>query len=84
MLAEGGPALGRPFVDSIGASRHANLQELRPLAMNIRILFAFDPRRSAILLLGGDKTRQWRSWYRVVFPDEGDAYDLPLRDRATG
>lgn len=75
MLAEGGPALGRPFVDNISGSRHANMKELRPLATNIRILFAFDPRRAAILLLGGDKTRQWQRWYRVNIPRADDLYD---------
>src|SRR5690349_11858811 len=54
-LEEHGPALGRPTADTITGSRLANLKELRPPASTIRILFAFDPRRTAILLLGGDK-----------------------------
>ena len=58
VLAEFGPQLGRPRVDTLKGSRHANMKELRPLSTNIRILFAFDPRRMAILLLGGDKSRQ--------------------------
>ena len=58
-LEQGGPALGRPLIDSVKASRHSNMKELRPLGSNTRILFAFDPRRMAILLLGGDKTNRW-------------------------
>jgi len=64
VLAQDGPKLGRPLVDTIAGSRHPNMKEVRPLSTNIRILFAFDPRRAAILLLGGDKTNQWERWYR--------------------
>ena len=59
-----GPGLGRPFVDTIKGSRHANMKELRPRRGTLRILFAFDPRRMAILLVGGDKTNRWQAWYR--------------------
>ena len=55
-LAEAGPALGRPLVDSIAHSSVRNLKELRPGSAGrseVRILFAFDPWRSAILLTGG-------------------------------
>ncbi len=61
-LEEQGPALGRPFVDTIKGSRHANMKELRPRRGNIRILFAFNPLRTAILLIGGDKTGSWQAW----------------------
>jgi hypothetical protein len=80
MFAASGPALGRPFVDSVSASRHANMKELRPLATNIRILFAFDPRRTAILLLGSDitvrrlRTLCLRGSYRRVHDDQGSAH----------
>jgi len=49
-LEEKGSALGRPFVDTVKQSRHQHMKELRPMGGNIRILFAFDPRRAAILL----------------------------------
>lgn len=62
-LEEGGPGLGRPFVDTIQGSRHTNMKELRPRGGHLRILFAFDPRRTALLLIGGDKTREWSAWY---------------------
>jgi hypothetical protein len=63
MLEQDGPALGRPLVDTLTGSRLANLKELRPKRSDIRILFVFDPRRAAILLLGGSKTNDWRGWY---------------------
>jgi len=78
VLAHDGPGLGRPLVDSIKSSRHAHMKEVRPLGTNIRILFAFDPRRAAILLLGGDKTGQWDKWYRTAIPVADDLYDEHL------
>lgn len=68
LLEERGPNLGRPIVDRIAGSSVHNLKELRPSATNIRILFAFGPVRSAILLLGGDKTGEWERWYVVAIP----------------
>lgn len=56
ILQEQGPALGRPLVDRISGSRHQNMKELRPGSSGkseIRILFAFDPIRQAILLVAG-------------------------------
>jgi len=67
-LIQRGPSLGRPFVDTIDRSRLANLKELRPKRSDIRILFAFDPRRTAILLLGGSKTNDWQGWYDRNIP----------------
>ncbi|MFN8232680.1 MAG: type II toxin-antitoxin system RelE/ParE family toxin [Actinomycetota bacterium] len=78
-LEERGPALGRPFVDTIKSSRHANMKELIPMASNIRVLFAFDPRRTAILLIGGDKSDRWDEWYREMVPMADDLYDEHLR-----
>jgi hypothetical protein len=62
-LAIVGPTLGRPQVDHIKNSKLHNLKELRPLGTSIRILFAFDFRRRAILLVGGDKKSNWKTWY---------------------
>jgi hypothetical protein len=56
------------------------MKELRPRGGNLRILFAFDPRRAAILLLGGDKTGQWSSWYERTIPQADDLYDEHLRE----
>jgi hypothetical protein len=69
--AEEGPALGRPLVDRIQGSRIHHLKELRPGSAGrseIRVLFAFDPTRSALLLLGGDKAGNWQRWYRENIP----------------
>jgi hypothetical protein len=79
-LEDRGPALGRPFVDAIQTSRHANMKELRPRGGNMRVMFAFDPRRTAILLIGGDKTGQWESWYAEMVPIADVLYDEHLRD----
>lgn len=57
-LESEGPTLGRPTADRIKGSRHHNMKELRPGSAGrseIRILFAFDPKRRAILLIAGDK-----------------------------
>jgi hypothetical protein len=53
-----GPECGRPHVDTLKDSDHANMKELRFEAMNgeWRVAFAFDPKRKAILLVAGDKT----------------------------
>ncbi len=70
-LREEGPALGRPLVDRIQDSRIHHLKELRPGSAGrseIRVLFAFDPTRSALLLLGGDKAGNWQRWYRENIP----------------
>jgi hypothetical protein len=79
-LEADGPALGRPFVDTIKSSRHPHMKELRPRGGNLRILFAFDPRRSAILLLGGDKTGRWAEWYREAIPLADDLYEAYLAE----
>ena len=57
LLQEFGPNLGRPAVDTLKGSRHTNMKELRFAWKRTvwRIAFAFDPRREAILLAGGDK-----------------------------
>lgn len=78
ILIELGPALGRPLVDSVVGSRHKNMKELRPGSSGrseVRILFAFDPQRRAILLLAGDKQGAWAKWYRKNIPLADDRYD---------
>jgi hypothetical protein len=56
------------------------MKELRPPVANIRILFAFDPRRAAIFLIGGDKTNRWQSWYRTMIPVADRLYDDHLAE----
>ena len=78
VLQERGPGLGRPFVDTVKGSRHANMKELRPRGGFIRILFAFGPRRMAILLVGGDKRNRWSSWYKEMIPVADRLFDEHL------
>jgi hypothetical protein len=66
---EEGPTLGRPLVDRLKATKIHHLKELWPGSKGrseIRIIFAFDPTRSALLLLGGDKAGNWARWYRAT------------------
>lgn len=79
LLAEAGPGLGRPLVDTIHGSSIANLKELRP--GNVRILFAFDPWRSSILLVAGDKTGRWNQWYVDAIPLAEHRYQIYLKER---
>jgi len=79
-LAEGGPGLGRPLVDTITNSSIANLKELRP--GTVRILFVFDPWRSSILLVAGDKAGQWNAWYKEAIPLAEQRYEIYLKERA--
>lgn len=82
VLAERGPNLGRPLVDTVSASRHRNMKELRPGSSGrseLRVLFAFDPERQAILLVAGDKAGNWERWYRQNIPVADDLLDAHLR-----
>ena len=58
LLADYGPQLGRPYVDTLKGSKHPNMKELRFDAAGgaWRVAFAFDPRRQGILLVAGDKS----------------------------
>ncbi|MEI7755491.1 MAG: type II toxin-antitoxin system RelE/ParE family toxin [Actinomycetota bacterium] len=81
VLAERGPDLGRPIVDRIHSSRHQSMKELRAAKGGaLRVLFCFDPRRQAILLLGGDKTGAWNEWYEWAVPLADDLYDEYLNE----
>lgn len=84
-LSRSGPGLGRPLVDSIAGSKIKNLKELRPGSSGsseIRILFVFDPWRSAILLAAGDKSGQWNRWYAQAIPRAEQLYEIYLKERA--
>ena len=73
-----GPALGRPTADRIRGSRHHNMKELRPGSAGrseIRIPFAFDPKRRATLLIAGDKAGRWKQWYDASIPIADDRFD---------
>ena len=78
VLESEGPTLGRPLVDTVVGSRHSNMKELRPGSTGrteIRLLFAFDLEREAILLIGGDKSDDWSGWYDKNIPIADGRFD---------
>lgn len=79
MLVEHGPALPFPYSSGISTSKHRHMRELRiqHAGRPYRVLYAFDPRRAAILLLGGDKTGEDR-WYEQHVPGADALYDEHL------
>jgi hypothetical protein len=81
VLKRMGPNLGRPYVDSVKGSRHENMKELRVQCKGrpFRILFAFDPFRQAVLLIGGNKTGDKRFYTRMI-PIADILYDQYLQD----
>ena len=68
LLEEFGPALGRQHCDTIHGVKLSNMKELRTQCRGrpLRTFFAFDPRRTAILLIGGDKTGDDRFYERMI------------------
>lgn len=67
------------------AGQDQELKELRPGSSGtseIRILFAFDPWRSAILLIAGDKAGRWNRWYGDAIPKAEQLYAIYLKERA--
>jgi len=83
-LEQRGPTLGRPWVDSIVGSQHSNMKELRPVGTTIRVFFIFDPRRIAILLIGGDKAGRWRKFYSRMVRTADRLYDEHLEEIRPG
>lgn len=79
LLRERGPNLGRPYVDTVEDSEFANMKELRVQFRGDpwRILFAFDPRRTAILLVGGCK-RGDKRWYKKHIPIADERFQRHL------
>jgi hypothetical protein len=71
-----GPSLGRLFVDSLKGSKHSNMKELRTMhaRRHLRAFFAFDPRRTGILLIGGNKTGD-KGFYRRMIPLADQLFD---------
>jgi hypothetical protein len=81
LLVEHGPSLPFPYSSGVEASRHRHMRELRIQhgGRPFRVLYAFDPRRAAILLLGGDKTGNDR-WYDENVPKADALYEEYLRE----
>jgi hypothetical protein len=83
LLRTSGPHLGRPLVDSIVGSKIRNLKELRPGSSGrseVRALFAFDPKREAIVLVAGDKSRDWANWYKQNIPLAEERFEEFLKN----
>jgi hypothetical protein len=86
LLEEQGPSLGRPYADHIKQSVHSNMKELRASTgrAHLRVLYAFDPRRTAILLILGDKSPDdpnspnWTDWYDYAIPIADDLFSHHL------
>jgi hypothetical protein len=80
LLRERGPNLGRPYVDTVESSAFRNLKELRVQFRGDpwRILFAFDPNRAAILLIGGNK-RGDKRWYKKHVPIADERFRRHLK-----
>ena len=81
LLMEKGPNLPFPFSSGIEGSKHPHMRELRAQSGGkpLRVFYAFDPRRSAILLIGGDKTGDKR-FYAKMIPVADRLYDEHLEE----
>jgi hypothetical protein len=80
-----GPQLKRPHADTLNDSKHSNMKELRAdtNAQVLRIAFAFDPNRSAILLVGGNKSGvSEKRFYRTLIAKADALYDAHLEEAA--
>jgi hypothetical protein len=81
LLETFGPTLGRPRVDTLNGSHHANMKELRFEAADgvWRVAFAFDPRRRAILLVAGDKSGgSEKRFYKALIKKADTRFDAHL------
>jgi hypothetical protein len=81
VLETRGPQLPFPYSSGIAGSRHDHMRELRVQSRGkpIRIFYAFDPRRAAILLIGGDKTGD-KHFYERMIPVADRLYDEHLKE----
>lgn len=79
LLEDRGPQLGFPHSSGVAGSKHGHMRELRiqHRGSPYRVLYAFDPRRAAVLLVGGDKTGNDR-WYEEYVPQADKLYDVHL------
>ena len=85
LLEEMGPELPFPFSSGVEGSRHSHMRELRIQSHGdpLRIFYAFDPTRSAILLIGGNKTGQEKRFYKTMIPKADALYDAYLKSLQT-
>jgi hypothetical protein len=83
VLGSEGPNLGRPLADSIANSKIRNLKELRISSSSnsaIRILYCFTKSRIALLLVAGDKSGQWSTWYQEAIEEAEETYERFTKD----
>lgn len=82
VLEEFGPDLGRPHVDTLNGSKHANMKELRfKIADGVwRVAFAFDPKRKGIVLVAGDKSGgSEKRFYKMLVKRADKRFDQHLK-----
>ena len=81
MLEQSGPMLPFPYSSGINGSKFSHMRELRIQheGRPYRVLYAFDPRRAALLLIGGDKTGNDR-WYDQMVPRADAIYEQHLQE----
>ena len=81
LLQAEGPILGRPYVDTIKGSKYPNMKELRVQHRGEpwRIFFAFDPKRRAIVLVGGNKAGGGSNWYKDNIRIADERFEEHLR-----
>jgi len=79
LLEHEGPNLKFPFSSGIQSSKHTHFRELRVQHRGkpYRVIYAFDPRRCAILLVGGNK-QGYKRWYEKYVPIADQLYDKHL------
>ena len=85
LLETQGVNLGHPHSSKVFGSRHSHMRELRVQheGRPYRVLYAFDPNRSALLLIGGDKTG-WDRWYETFVPIADRLYEEHLKGLEEG
>ncbi len=81
LIEDLGPTLKFPYCSGVSSSRHSHMRELRIQHQGepYRVLYAFDPRRTAILLLGGSKVGDER-WYETNVPKADTIYDRYIEE----
>ncbi len=82
LLEAKGPALSRPYADTVEASKFSNMKELRIQSKGkpLRAFFAFDPKRKAILLCAGNKSENEKRFYKIMIPIADKEYQIHLNN----
>ncbi|WP_416182996.1 type II toxin-antitoxin system RelE/ParE family toxin [Idiomarina sp. PL1-037] len=86
LLRTKGPMLNRPYADKVKGSCHHNMKELRVQSKGnpIRVFFAFDPVRDAVLLCAGEKTGNEKRFYKEMIPVADKEFSKHLDDLMRG